>query len=79
FADQPEIASLAELAPRTSDHFIRKTARYDAEKVSKMKKNAQAFGSTWHEMILAASALYMHRMTGAHDIVLGLPVMMRLG
>lgn len=44
-----------------------------------MKKNAQAFGGTWHEMILAASALYMHRMTGAHDIVLGLPVMMRLG
>ncbi|MEC1410286.1 amino acid adenylation domain-containing protein [Bacillus safensis] len=79
FADQPEIVSLAELAPRTSDHFIRKTAGYDAEKVSKMKKNAQAFGGTWHEMILAASALYMHRMTGAHDIVLGLPVMMRLG
>ncbi|MGE6630695.1 amino acid adenylation domain-containing protein [Bacillus sp. NPDC077027] len=79
FADQPEIVSLAELAPRTSDHFIRKTARYDATRVSKMKKNVQTFGGTWHEMILAASALYMHRMTGAHDIVLGLPVMMRLG
>ncbi|KAE9713783.1 hypothetical protein GP712_27215, partial [Escherichia coli] len=63
FADQPEIVSLAELAPRTSDHFIRKTAGFDAEKVSKMKRNAQAFGGTWHEMILAASALYMHRMT----------------
>ncbi|CAM5241899.1 hypothetical protein BSAF29S_03571 [Bacillus safensis subsp. safensis] len=80
-----KIVSLAELFPQErADHFIRKTAGFGFGRKGKQneKKNALKRASVvpWHEMILAASALYMHRMTGADMIiVLGLPVMMRLG
>lgn len=33
----------------------------------------------WHEAVTAALAVYVHRMTNAGDIVLGLPMMGRIG
>src|SRR5690606_40558688 len=36
-------------------------------------------GATWAEAVIAGYAAYVHRMTGADDVVLGSPVMGRLG
>ncbi|WP_458462958.1 non-ribosomal peptide synthetase, partial [Paenibacillus sp.] len=40
---------------------------------------AGRYGATWPDLCVAATAIYVHRMTGANDVVLALPVMCRLG
>lgn len=74
FADEPDVVSLAERAPRTSTSFRRSTA-YLSETVLQHVKAIP----NWHEAVTAAVAIYVHRMTNAGDIVLGLPMMGRIG
>ncbi|WP_368650862.1 non-ribosomal peptide synthetase DhbF [Bacillus inaquosorum] len=79
FADGPEVVSLADRAPRTSNSFLRHTAYLPLSDVNALKEAARYFSGSWHEVVIAVSAVYVHRMTGSEDVVLGLPMMGRIG
>ncbi|MHB9999366.1 amino acid adenylation domain-containing protein [Bacillus spizizenii] len=79
FADGPEVVSLADRAPRTSNSFLRQTAYLPLSDVNALKESARYFSGSWHEVVIAVSAVYVHRMTGSEDVVLGLPMMGRIG
>ncbi|MBK4204285.1 nonribosomal peptide synthetase DhbF [Bacillus subtilis] len=79
FADGPEVVSLADRAPRTSNSFLRQTAYLPLSDVSALKESARYFSGSWHEVVIAVSAVFVHRMTGSEDVVLGLPMMGRIG
>ncbi|MEU8048202.1 amino acid adenylation domain-containing protein [Micromonospora echinofusca] len=51
----------------------------DAAGIGALKAVAKATGTTWSETVIAAFAAYLHRMTGADELTLALPVMSRLG
>ncbi|WP_410664996.1 amino acid adenylation domain-containing protein [Amycolatopsis sp. lyj-84] len=77
-ADLPEIVSPAAPVP-ASHHFRRESTRLDAAGFEALSALAKRLGTGWTELVIAATGLYLHRATGAPEIVLGLPVMGRLG
>ncbi|UOY87053.1 amino acid adenylation domain-containing protein [Bacillus glycinifermentans] len=79
FSDEPEVVSLADRAPRTSDRFLRRSGHLSAEHADRLLSAAGLMGASWHEAVITAAAIYVHRLTGARDVVLGLPMMCRLG
>ncbi|MFJ7640435.1 amino acid adenylation domain-containing protein [Peribacillus sp. NPDC097225] len=79
FADQPEVMSLAERAPRTSNGFLSQTGYLSTVATQSFKKNAHKYSGTWHEVAMAVTAVYIHRLTGTEDVILSLPMMGRLG
>ncbi|KEK23981.1 amino acid adenylation domain-containing protein [Bacillus gaemokensis] len=79
FQDQPEVVSLAERAPRTSKTFLRQTAYLSRLSTESLQKAAKDCNANWPELIIAATAIYIHKLTSAQDVVLGLPMMGRLG
>ncbi|MDK8190451.1 amino acid adenylation domain-containing protein [Paenibacillus sp. UMB7766-LJ446] len=79
YADEPDVVSLGERAPRTSTYFLRQSGLLTPPQREQMQAAAARFGVTWPDLFIAATAIYVHRMTGASDVVLALPVMCRLG
>ncbi|WP_278342538.1 condensation domain-containing protein, partial [Parageobacillus thermoglucosidasius] len=79
FRGRPEAVSLSDRAVRTSNTFIRQTAYMSPASTERFKQSAQHLKASWHEVFIAAAALYIHRLTGADDVILGLPMMNRLG
>ncbi|MFC9774530.1 amino acid adenylation domain-containing protein [Paenibacillus chitinolyticus] len=58
---------------------LRQSGRLAAAASRVLAESAAEAGCSWAEAVLAASAAYVHRMTGSADIRLGLPLMNRLG
>ncbi|HWM06545.1 MAG TPA: amino acid adenylation domain-containing protein [Actinophytocola sp.] len=58
---------------------VRATADLDGVDADALRAVAATAGATWSEVLTAAFAGYVHRMTGATDLVLALPVLARLG
>ncbi|HDR6312417.1 TPA: amino acid adenylation domain-containing protein [Bacillus cereus] len=79
FADEPDVVSLAERAPRTSNGFLRETAYLSSSSTKTLLEDINISLTSWPEFIVAVTSIYMHKLTGANDIVLGLPMMGRLG
>lgn len=79
FQDQPEVVSLAERTPRTSKEFLRQTAHLSRLSTESLKKVAHDCKVNWPDLIIAATAIYIHKLTSAKDVILGLPMMGRLG
>ncbi|WP_144611303.1 non-ribosomal peptide synthetase DhbF [Bacillus cereus] len=79
FADEPEVVSLAERAPRTSNGFLRETAYLSSSSTKTLLEDINISLTSWPEFIVAVTSIYMHKLTGENDIVLGLPMMGRLG
>lgn len=79
FADEPEVVSLAERAPRTSNGFSRETAYLSSSSTKTLLEEINISLTSWPEFIVAVTSIYMHKLTGENDIVLGLPMMGRLG
>ncbi|MCP2163254.1 non-ribosomal peptide synthase/polyketide synthase [Goodfellowiella coeruleoviolacea] len=78
-AGPPEVASLATRTAPAAHRFLRETAVLDAEVAAGLAALAARGGAGWAELVIAAGAALLHRCTGASDVVLGLPVMGRLG
>ncbi|MFC9977666.1 amino acid adenylation domain-containing protein [Spirillospora sp. NPDC127200] len=76
FADRPEVVGLAEGAPVPAHGFLRRTGGLAAAGPNDLAARARA---TWPEAVIAGTAAYLHRRTSARDVVLGLPLMGRLG
>lgn len=79
FADEPEVVSLTNKAPRTSKSVSHVSANLTLATTHSLKTTTDIFSGTWHETIIAATAIYVHRLTGSEDVILSLPMMGRLG
>ncbi|GAA0469940.1 hypothetical protein Ade02nite_32980 [Paractinoplanes deccanensis] len=73
--DGAEVPGLAEGPARPSPAFLRRRVTLPAA----VGRALNELGATRVEAILAATALYVHRLTGSDEVVLGLPMMGRLG
>jgi nonribosomal peptide synthetase DhbF len=78
FADRPEPVNLTGRSSRKPASFIRQTA---VSSLSSMKDRLQAVarqtGVRWSRIVIATTAVYVHRLTGARDVVIGLPIAAR--
>jgi amino acid adenylation domain-containing protein len=79
FDDRPEPVSLSDDRSASSRHVLRQTDYLPASVLDALREAARPAGTTWTQTIIAAMAAYLHRMTGAHEIILGLPVHARIG
>ncbi len=78
-ADRPRPVSLAERTAAPGHSFLRHRAWLDADQAVALERFPKACRASWPEAVFAASALYLARLTGTHDVVLRLPVMNRTG
>ncbi|EPX58947.1 Long-chain-fatty-acid--CoA ligase [Cystobacter fuscus DSM 2262] len=77
-ADRPTPVTLARPEPM-SPRFVRQTRHLDKGEAERLQEAARKEGLGWPDLVLAATAAWMHQKTGAPEVVLGLPVMSRLG
>ena len=78
FEDAPAPALLADAAPMSS-RFLRRSEALSVDLMLALQNGAKQAGVSWSDLVLAVTALYLHQRTGAAEVVLGLPVMGRLG
>jgi amino acid adenylation domain-containing protein/non-ribosomal peptide synthase protein (TIGR01720 family) len=79
FADRPDPVSLSEQPAKVAGHFRRRTDHLPHGDGDVVHAAAAHAGTRWSRVVLAAIAAYLHRITGARDIVLGLAVTAREG
>ncbi|WP_079140658.1 non-ribosomal peptide synthetase [Streptomyces sp. LUP47B] len=76
-ADRPDPVGLSDQSPRVSEGFLRRTGRLADSAGDSVHSAAAHTGTRWSRVLIAATAAYLHRLTGARDIVLGLAVTAR--
>ncbi|MGH3857418.1 MAG: AMP-binding protein, partial [Pseudonocardiaceae bacterium] len=75
FADRPEPTRLVGRSSGPAKSVVHRTAVwYGTEKLQVAARRAGVRGS---RLVIAAAAVYVHRLTGAKDVVVGLPVTAR--
>jgi nonribosomal peptide synthetase MxcG len=79
FKDRPHPVSLSRHVSVPSGRFLRRSGRLPEAVMDQWRTVADQNGTTWAEVVLALVALHLHQHTGADEVVLGLPVMGRLG
>ncbi|MFF5897191.1 amino acid adenylation domain-containing protein [Streptomyces argenteolus] len=79
FADRPEVPRLAGRGALPSKSFLRRTAHLGPEATEGVRDLAGQLRATWPDVLIAAQALYTSRATGRREVVLGLPMMGRMG
>ncbi|ACY14562.1 non-ribosomal peptide synthetase [Haliangium ochraceum] len=72
-------ATLARRAAPVSRTVVRDAARLDPALHASLQAAARGARTTWPALMLLATSVYLGRSTGASELVLGLPVMARLG
>lgn len=78
-ADRPDVTTLAGRTGPVAHSFRRQDEQVPKDVVAELSEVAEQARTIWPDALIAAFATYLHRMTGAQDVVLGLPVMGRLG
>ncbi|MFE7528237.1 amino acid adenylation domain-containing protein, partial [Kitasatospora sp. NPDC057542] len=79
FADRPAPTRLSDRPRAGLSTRFRRTAPAGPFRAEALRGAAERVGVRWSRFVLAATALYAHRLTGARDVVLGLPVTGRAG
>ncbi|MGK5545509.1 amino acid adenylation domain-containing protein [Streptomyces sp. URMC 127] len=74
FADVPDPASLADRFATASPSVRRVTAQLPRTGMDRLRAVARGARTTWPAVVVAATAAYLHRMTGARDVTVGLGV-----
>ncbi|MFK0023094.1 amino acid adenylation domain-containing protein, partial [Streptomyces sp. NPDC090798] len=77
FADRPHPTTLASREPSVNGRFTRVTTQLDHADSATLGELAHTRRTTRSVVFIAAVFVYLSRMTGEQDIVLGLPVMGR--
>ncbi len=77
FADRPAALSLADQRRQNAGGLLRQTTHLSAESVKALRATAQVSGASLPQIMITAVAAYLYRMTGAEDLVIGLPVAAR--
>ncbi|MGW8063944.1 amino acid adenylation domain-containing protein [Streptomyces ziwulingensis] len=75
----PEPARLTSRTAAPTAPFLRRTAGLTSAETDALDTAAARLGVQRTDLLTAATAAYLHRMTGAGDLVLGLATMSRLG
>ncbi|MEU9113910.1 amino acid adenylation domain-containing protein, partial [Streptomyces sp. NPDC048483] len=78
-ADLPEPASLTPKPSATARRLVRRTAHLPAAQAEALRRLAREIGVPWPPLVIAVTGAYLQRMSGADEVVLGLPVTTRLG
>ncbi|MET7619110.1 amino acid adenylation domain-containing protein [Streptomyces sp. NPDC005408] len=78
-ADRPQAPALAGRTVLPSRTFLRCSTHVPAETTSRLRALADELRATWPELLVATQALYVSRATGGSDVVLGMPMMGRMG
>ncbi|MFF5157806.1 amino acid adenylation domain-containing protein [Streptomyces sp. NPDC000348] len=78
-AGLPEPARLTSRTAAPTAPFLRRTAELTPAETDALDAAAARLGVRRTDLLTAATAAYLHRMTGAGDLVLGLATMSRLG
>jgi nonribosomal peptide synthetase DhbF len=78
FSDCPEPVTLATRHAPNEGGLLRQTCQLPADVVDAMRAFAQRAGSSLPQLMIAATVVYVHRMTGVEDLTLGLPVTARV-
>lgn len=79
FGDRPQAPRLAGRGALPSRTFRRRTAHLAPEVTDTLRGVATRLRATWPDVFIAAQALYTSRATAQSDVVLGLPLMGRMG
>ncbi|MFJ6138327.1 amino acid adenylation domain-containing protein [Kitasatospora sp. NPDC092286] len=74
-----QAAEAATQAATAGAEPLRRTAELPAGTVARLERAATAARATWAELVIAATAGYLHRLAGTEDVVLGLPLANRRG
>ncbi|WP_411759780.1 amino acid adenylation domain-containing protein [Streptomyces tunisiensis] len=78
-AELPEPARLTSRTAAPTAPFLRRTAELTPAETEALDAAAARLGVRRTDLLTAATAAYLHRMTGAEDLVLGMATMSRLG
>ncbi|WP_394830602.1 amino acid adenylation domain-containing protein [Pendulispora rubella] len=77
FSDRPAAVTLSGRPPKTARGVLSRTCHVEAPVLDRLRTTARQAGVPWSVAVVATVALYIHRMTGTDDVVLGLPVTTR--
>ncbi|MGC5665076.1 amino acid adenylation domain-containing protein [Micromonospora sp. WMMD723] len=77
FADRPAPTRLVTASATVPVEFRRSTTLMSQARLERMRTVARQIRVPWSQVAIAATAAYVHRMTGAHDVVIGLPLAAR--
>ncbi|MGH8903402.1 MAG: condensation domain-containing protein, partial [Egibacteraceae bacterium] len=77
FADWPEPTRLVGRSSGAPASFVHRTACWSPSRVDMLRVAARRAGVRWSRIVLAATAVYVHRLTGTQDVIVGLPVTAR--
>ncbi|MFE6691658.1 amino acid adenylation domain-containing protein [Streptomyces sp. NPDC057743] len=69
-----DVVSLSERSAPLARALVRETFEVPADERAALRELAAGLGTDWPRAVIAVTAAYVHRLTGADDIVLGLPV-----
>ncbi|GAU69399.1 putative siderophore 2,3-dihydroxybenzoate-glycine-threonine trimeric ester bacillibactin synthetase [Streptomyces sp. NBRC 110611] len=69
-----DVVSLSERTAPVAGELLREAFDVPAVERAALRELARELRTTWPRVIIAVTAAYVHRLTGADDIVLGLPV-----
>ncbi|HKT50085.1 MAG TPA: condensation domain-containing protein, partial [Candidatus Angelobacter sp.] len=75
----PEVATLSGEAPAPSRSFIRHSSSIPASLLELLADAGRRCGTTLAQTFEGATAVYVHRLTGADDVVLGATLTARVG
>ncbi|MFG2335757.1 amino acid adenylation domain-containing protein, partial [Streptomyces yangpuensis] len=78
-AELPEPAPLSGAAHPAAHSFLRAHAELGPGPTGRLLAAARSVRASWADAVTAAFAAWLHRAGGAHDVVLSLPAMARLG
>ena len=76
----PELPELIRLAERPVDRLAgsdARTAQLSPSWAARMRECARQAGVSWSRIVIAATALYLHGLSGSEDVIVGLPVAAR--
>ncbi|MGC0335298.1 amino acid adenylation domain-containing protein [Streptomyces sp. SLBN-8D4] len=73
-ADRPDPVGLTARPPQVAERFLRRTGHLPAPAGDLVHAAAERARTRWSRVVLAATAAYLHGLTGTRDVVLGLAV-----
>lgn len=79
YKDHSDTVNLAGKPTVTSDRFLRLKGVMERSHFTHMEHLAKQCRTHWYSVLMASIASYVHRMTGSKEVVLGMPLMGRLG
>src|SRR5260370_28235524 len=77
--DRPEPVSLGARTSTKSSGFLRHTAYLPVSTVNRLRSLAHDTGTSLSRIIAAATAIFLHRLSGETALVFGMPVPVRNG